>query len=820
MEFILDDNIYIFNLCDFSDVPLKTIVRIYEGSKGKTLDDNFIKNLLGNTPTCIKIIDKLKTVDTSFLSLYALVSCGINQYIVDSLKTTFSSIEDLSKNTKKLIHFHFQERTINKILAFVENRVKPTIEPKDLLKKIILEKLSESTNPIKKNELFLEIVKQYNSISVPDFYEVINLLISEQIIKITSNGLELKRVSLDDYFIENKDSKNVEILRKYIEGQNINELSNIYSVTRQRVDQIIRKQISKMPIVDNELRYKELISVFKLSDVVMERLGYGDKKLARFVKTKYTLKAQKNDLDYVIEFNENGKNLIGTDLGNYILKKNNLTFVNEKLIKCDFRNLFTEFVSINNLITFNSATILEPFKAFVSSLDIDIDLDNIDIAAFNRRIDNLGDFLNCGFSNYFWLDMERISNEFLDKTRNYLENFYGFGSVEVFYNKNKDLCNEQYITNEYQLFTVMKKLYSEEFSEDIDFIRMPTISTKGLNREDFFIGLIKDLQPISISDFLAFVKDEYGFKKDTLYSNMYNFFIKFLNKDGMLTTEGEDLNPNDSDYQKVLCILGNRKVLPLDEFVTRVKNEIPNRIDFFTSRHIIKRFGYLYRNDSIYKNEYNSLSEAMISVAEDLPTAVSESCLEKYLPRSSINTRYSTIKQEAIFLKFSDQMYLNVSKRINREELLKFRDEIIESLIPDVVYTLDDYRETVMYKRICEKYKEIHKLFEAMNYSLLVDLLRGSLKITSLDSFDPFVFGKGTLVSNKQVIRFIVKEKGSIDKSDLIDLLNNKYGINHDYWNSYFFELGLYYNNNTDKVYVSKERCDQELQEYLNKEDK
>ena len=75
-----------------------------------------------------------------------------------------------------------------------------------------------------------------------------------------------------------------------------------------------------------------------------------------------------------------------------------------------------------------------------------------------------------------------------------------------------------------------------------------------------------------------------------------------------------------------------------------------------------------------------------------------------------------------------------------------------------------------------------------------------------------------TLVSNKQVIRFIVKEKGSIEKSDLIDLLNNKYGINHDYCNSFFFELGLYYNNNTEKVYVSKERCDQELQEYLDKE--
>ena len=208
----------------------------------------------------------------------------------------------------------------------------------------------------------------------------------------------------------------------------------------------------------------------------------------------------------------------------------------------------------------------------------------------------------------------------------------------------------------------------------------------------------------------------------------------------------------------------------------------------------------------------------MESVSEDLPIVVSESTLLTFLPKEALNTRYSMIKQEALFLKYSESSYLNVAKRTNREDLLQYRDEIINSLTPDIVYTLDDMMETVFYNRIAQKYPEITKMFEAMGYKLLVNLLQGSLKITSLDSEDPFVFGTGTLVSNKQVIKCIVKERGSIDKYDLIELLNSKYGINHEYWNSFFFELGLYYNNHTNKVYTSKERCDQELQDYLNKE--
>ena len=816
---VLKDNLYIFNLCEFSDIPLRTVIRIYDYFSGEVISSTKISSLLGNTPTCNKINERLESLDYSFLSLYSLVSCGINQYIVESLKESFSSIKDISDNPNKLVAYHFQDRTLNKILDFVKTRIAPTIEPKELLRNAILDELNGREEPIKKNDLFVILVKGTNNLAVADYFDVINELASSGKIKITESGIEIRRLTLQEYLDEYRESsRNINAVELYINGKNIQEIANMFSVTRQRVDQMIKSQVAKMPIFDNEIKYKNIMSEYKLSYVVMDRLGYGDKLLASYIKLKYDVKPDKNDIDYVIDVNSDGQNLIGTDLGNYILNENDLAFINNKLLKRTFRSLFCEFVNENKMYVFNSAEAIENFKVFLTANGINIGLEEMDFPTINRKIDNIGDFLNCGSGNYYWMDLERMSENFLEATRNFLENFYGFCSVDVFLTKNKELCEKEYITNEYQLFSVLKKLYSSEFEEDIEFIRMPTISTKGLTREEFFEGLISDLQPVSVSDFVEFVCDEYGFNKNSLYANMYSFFNKYTDKDGFLRLDLESMDPNNPDVKVVLEILSNRKVIPLNEYIEKVKLRLPQKADYYTSKYIIKKFGYAYRNDSIYLNSFNSLFEAMISVAEDLPIVVSESTLTKYLPEEALNTRYSMIKQEALFLKFTDSSFLNVCKRTDRATLINYRDEIINSLTPDIVYTLDDMMDTVFYNRVSQKYTEITKMFEAMGYKLLVNLLEGSLKITSLGSEDPFVFGTGTLVSNKQVIKCIVKERGSIDKTELIELLSTKYGINHDYWNSFFFELGLYYNNHTDKVYISKDRCDQELQDYLNKE--
>ena len=81
------------------------------------------------------------------------------------------------------------------------------------------------------------------------------------------------------------------------------------------------------------------------------------------------------------------------------------------------------------------------------------------------------------------------------------------------------------------------------------------------------------------------------------------------------------------------------------------------------------------------------------------------------------------------------------------------------------------------------------------------------------------IFCKGDRVSNKSIIKHIVNEYGVIDKTELIYTLASKYGIDVDFSSGYILDLGLYYNTSSDKIYDSKKRSDQEIEEYLIKED-
>ena len=814
----LKNNLYIFNLCEYPDIPLKTINRIFDFFGNQNISSDGIKHFLGDTPTCFKILDRFEKIDLSFLSLYSLISCEVNQYLIDKLRESFNSIEDLSKNISKLDSFHFQERTLIKIETFLNAHKDPATVAEEILKDVVIKTLAGAITPIKQSDLFAVVVNAIGSISASDFCNKINELALSGDIKITEAGLEIKRPTIQEYFDKYIDSsKKIAIVEQNVKGTNIQRIADSLRITRQRVDQILKDQVIRMPVFDNELRYKLLMSEYSLSYAIMDRLGYGDKELINYVKLKYSTKPEKNEVDYVTDVNDAGQSLIGTDLGAYILNENKLAYVNGKLLKKDFRSLFCEFVESNDIIVFNSKDAIRDFKLFLNTNHIDLGLNELTFDVMNRKIENLGIFLNCGSHNFYRIDLEKMSSEFLEATRHFLENFYGFCSSAAFLSRNKELCEREHITDESQLFAVLKYLYSKEFEEDIDFIRTPTISTKGLDRDEFYENLLADLQPVSVSDFLDYVADEYGFNKSSLYSERLSFINKYIDPNGILRLDNY-LDPSDPDILTLNSMLGNRKVIPLNEYVEMVRTQLPNKADYFTSKYVIKKLGYSYRTDSIYLDEYNSLFDAMLAVSKDLNISVSESLLSKYLPVDSLNTRYSLIKQSAMFLKFSDSSYLNISKMIDRERLLCYRDELIDSLTPDTIYTLSDMMDTVFYKRLSEKYPDIAKIFEAVGYKLLINLLQGSLTITSLESEDPFVFGKGTLVSNKKVIKCIVKERGSIDKMELIDLLSSKYGINHEYWKGYFFELGLYYNNHTDKVYISKERCDQELQDYLNRE--
>lgn len=90
--------------------------------------------------------------------------------------------------------------------------------------------------------------------------------------------------------------------------------------------------------------------------------------------------------------------------------------------------------------------------------------------------------------------------------------------MSLFYDNNLSLCNKNHIKSERELFVLAKALLGEKYIDKIEFVRNPTFSTKGINKESFIENMILDMDlPCRIDDYLTYVNKVTGLRKDTTH---------------------------------------------------------------------------------------------------------------------------------------------------------------------------------------------------------------------------------------------------------------------------------------------------------------
>lgn len=806
--------IFLFNLCEITDISIRTIHRLYDGINSAIVDEEQIQNVLGTTNTSQKIIDSLSLIDKTKLSLFALTIVDINISIIEVLRNSYDSIAELYAHKEELPELNIQSRTIVKISSFFEssqirNQISKLIKI-DETDHLLLE-LKKFDNAVKISDFYSLIGRKYGFTNIQTFSSVINQLANQNKIKITGNGILLKKEKLSSYISNHINEKEIEILNYYLSGNTLEETAKKYGVTRQRIDQVLDKKISKLPEFENEKSIYDTLSVYRFSKETLDELYVSEPLIPYYVKTKYKLDAQKNEIDYVIE-----NNLLDTTAGIKILKRNNCTFIQDKLYKLNFPSLFEKYVEENNIISLTPSEHIESFRSYLNGFNIDLDTEILKGISFETKIKHSSFLLNYGSNNYYWFVRERYDELFLTKIRDYLENFYGFGYVDYFFNNNIELCKKNSVFNPAQLFIVIKAFFEKEFFDEIEFIRNPSIATKGLERDQFLRELIEEWQPIKYEEFVAKLEKEYGIKKSNFIANYYCYIQDFKTEDGYLTTSVEAIDENNSIIKLIRSYLHDKDIVPYKTFVKDIAiNLNKDEKEKYTSKFFIKRLGYKVTNCAVFSSKYNSIFDVMNTLCDRFPTAIAESELKKYYPIESLDNKYDSIKQNCLLLRFSDTSFLNVKKMIPREEVIAFREELAKLLPEGEIFTIRKLNEFIPYKHLKNKYLKLIEIIQALNNDFLVSIIQSSTEITYYDGL-LFVFGKGKKLSPKQIIRSILEKENSIDRYELLDILSSSFGIElGNPTASYFAEMGFFFSTINNKIYKTKELYNNELSSYL-----
>ena len=806
--------LFLFNAYGMDGIVSRKIERLYN-----SLDDNEpvtparVIEILGDIPSSQAIANCLGNINCSTISNYSLIAAGLNETAITEVSKSYGSLEDLANEFRTLNPLNLREKTLEKISIFLKaNDLKlkafSFISPENVIYDFIESSMDDDETPISTNSIIAAVHSQDHRIDNTVLYETLNLMSRKKMIRLTSSGVSIARPDISRYLKEHGKERDVAMLNMYL-TDSLDSCVSYFGLTRQGVYNSVMRASSRAPLFNGEKHVHNVISNYKFTKETLDIIFPGQSTLISYVKLKYKCSPKKNELDFVFE-----KNLIGKKLGTIILHKNNSAIINGTLVRRDILEILGLYLNQKNKHFFNSDEIQDSFRRFLLKNGESFE-ELLNGVAFSTKLANSRDFLNYGKGNFFWFSEDSFSQDFLSRSRDYIENFYGYGSVEYFLKRNKALCKENGIKDEYQLFSIIKRLYEEEFKESIEFVRNPSIATRGLSRSEFFESLIEELEPIKIEKFIKYYSDRYGYKKETIAGASSVWFKDFLDHKGYLTTKLKTFDVHCKEAEAIRQFISDRPILPSCDLEKYIEKSFPKFLRQYHIRFISERIGYRYTVNATYNNKFNSIQEAVTGLGEQLGIVVNGSTLERYVPADWQIKRYSPLQSNCTFLQYSYDLFLNVGKRISPSMVIDFRDKVVGSLIEDRIYTLDELLHTSEYTRILDSYPEIDELIIAMGQQLLISILGSSDSISSLHDTEEFVFGKGKQVTIKRIVKALVDRNESLEQAELYEILGDKYGIDAGFTAGYYYELGLYFDPVSMKIYKSKEIADNELVSYL-----
>jgi hypothetical protein len=158
------------------------------------------------------------------------------------------------------------------------------------------------------------------------------------------------------------------------------------------------------------------------------------------------------------------------------------------------------------------------------------------------------------------------------------------------------------------------------------------------------------------------------------------------------------------------------------------------------------------------------------------------------------------------------QSLLNTSQVLNREELISFRNRLIEMIPKGKIFTTYHLLKNEPYKSEIDLFSSV----KSFGVEFLTNVIKSHPEIYS-NNGESTLLRKGMSVKKDDLICFLLKREGVISALDIRDILLLDYNIsNIDINQSYIRELGFYYSADTQMIYINKEVYIKKVSDYLN----
>ncbi len=675
-------------------------------------------------------------------------------------------------------------------------------------KRIILSDLSKMVD--KHNSMDINIIQAYIAelfIITNKVNYLLERVIEDGYIINSPLGLKMKRASIVEMIDSIENDRDKAVCRsRIIDGRVLSDVANEFGVSRERIRQICKNVLRKITVMLHEDIYIEIFTGYSLSKqqfvelfneqqhvymYLNERYKSGDKPFEELRERKDVSLELQQKIDDIMF----GSKIV---IDGVNISPSKLSIVQHIVRRYKKRVSTQEFMHHYNSVLRNNKVENEKFY-FTSPREVEGFVGRLKNVISNRK----KSFRYYNINEY---DMSELYKGLkLDR----------FIDIEIsaykLFAENTALMVEFDIDDEYELHNLLKRLcltnlgYQSLFEDiDIKFGTMPTLLFGDVNRENQFSEFARGLYPATQSDLAIAYEEEYGFSRIVVQSNYFKFI--------------------ENDYDHVTGkYLGNEKAtIPIErlemirEFGSTLTNDIymledlkrmfvdayPGEDDGIISKAMWKELGYIVASTYAYSAKYSSATECFESIfrKNDFVNVKDEySYCGRVILFDQVTSR---LMKKLDILEYDQGKYISIKKLesigITKNNIRETMDEICRLMNNDffTIHTLRKRGFIGAFDRFG---------FEDFVYASLSKTIDG-MKYRRSHTYIIFRMCEEQ-ITIEDLILDILSKKRRISIYDLIDLINDEYGIEFEKFRirKILSDSEVFYSDIREKYYINEE---------------
>ena len=393
------------------------------------------------------------------------------------------------------------------------------------------------------------------------------------------------------------DDRSARILQLRAAGETLQDIGDVYGLTRERVRQITNKQVKQFPLLFEDY-FREPYCWFYFSKELFLRAfpevsaeGFG------YLSIRYPHGHVKVSQNAIEEYNGAWKNR---------LKE----FIRQE-IECNDKKTVSKTEIVMRVLMSDSDTALsmeeleDEYYRYVERKGFPVERLTLNIRTLANHLRNARGVVFNRDNKVRYCDADPIL----------LWNKIDFSlykntviSSELIYRDYIDLMDEMDIRDGYELFYMIKSSLTmwnnKEFS--IWCRRVPVIVLGDASEEAQAVKLLKELSPVSCNDYFAAYEERYGIRKESAQGNseIYNAVADY-NNDGIFVIDAPVID--DMDVPNFVCALSRKTIWFIEEI-----EELFEQLCTRSSRDAInasafKRIGYILNSGYAYNKKYGTV---------------------------------------------------------------------------------------------------------------------------------------------------------------------------------------------------------------------